>query len=502
MKNVFLLLLICCSIVEINAQTKLYGLYYEFESFNDTLGTYSGNQYFVEINPTTASIEEAIEIDGVDGIYLSSSTLDAQKGQYIFYAAGNGGQTNLCKVAVNTGEVTLIPTSGGTAKEMEYDMQTAQLFGLRYNGIADDFVRIDLNTAEITVINALSNITATVVGTSTFDSNNGRYFIVGVTPSFETKLFTIDSVTGDVLFEVLVTGNLNELAYNVVNDKLIGLYRDAGSNAFDLVEIDFTDGTISTIADISNEVEAVVVGAVAFEYQTQTYIIHGIAPDFTARMFNIDALTGDILSDAEIEQNFIEFQADNVSFARSFYAQEEDCAGFEISYEDCYVDDVGGYWSLGFNYGENIETEDILLATESLAFEELEIGFVDDNSFYVSVAIDNYDFYNDSLYLNLSLVSNENCNLTQLVNLNECTFVNNETLEEKQISIYPNPTSEFLNIETNGNEDFEIYTISGQIIVAGNIADNQINVANLQAGKYILKISDGDKIYEQVFTKF
>ncbi len=219
MKNIILPILALFFLYNLEAQQpKLYGLYYEFESFNDSLGTYAGNQYFVDINAQTALIENTISINDIDGVYLGNSTLDAQNAKYIFYGVDNSGQTNLVKVEINTGEVELLPTSEALPKEIEYDLQTASLYGLRYNGISDEFVAIDLETAEVNVINAIPNIVATVVGTSAFDSNLGRYFIVGATPSFENKLFTIDAETGEVLFEVTVSGNINELSYNVVSE--------------------------------------------------------------------------------------------------------------------------------------------------------------------------------------------------------------------------------------------------------------------------------------------
>ncbi len=312
-------------------QAQLYGLYYEFESFNDSLGTYQGNQYFVDINAQSASIENSIEIQNIEGVYVGSSTLDSRNAQYLFYGANGSGQLSLCKVDIYDGTAELIPVIDGTAKEMEFDLKTSQLYGLQYNGISDDFVSVDINTAEVSYISTLSNISATVLGTSCFDSNFNRYFIVGVTPPGVKKLFTINAINGDVLYEVAFSGNINELSYNLLNDKLIGLYRTANGNNAQLAEIDFTTGDVTVISDLSNNLSAFVVGSAVFEYQSQTYIVSGIDNNGTNRLFNIDATNGDIISDAEVTQNFIEFQADNVVFARTFYSQEGvDCSHLDI----------------------------------------------------------------------------------------------------------------------------------------------------------------------------
>lgn len=60
------------------------------------------------------------------------------------------------------------------------------------------------------------------------------------------------------------------------------------------------------------------------------------------------------------------------------------------------------------------------------------------------------------------------------------------------ISLYPNPTTDYVIIPTIGN--YEIYSIQGDCVRRGEIDGNSINVSSLQSGNYIIKIIDSENI--------
>ncbi|NNE28731.1 MAG: T9SS type A sorting domain-containing protein, partial [Saprospiraceae bacterium] len=65
-----------------------------------------------------------------------------------------------------------------------------------------------------------------------------------------------------------------------------------------------------------------------------------------------------------------------------------------------------------------------------------------------------------------------------------------------EISIYPNPTLQYLNISSSRNlESAEILNLEGRILMQISLKGNQrINTASLQAGLYFLKVSDQKSI--------
>ena len=69
------------------------------------------------------------------------------------------------------------------------------------------------------------------------------------------------------------------------------------------------------------------------------------------------------------------------------------------------------------------------------------------------------------------------------------------------VTVYPNPTSDVLNISSKLEVlSSEIYNLGGQL-VASYGAVSQLDIANLAKGNYILKINGKDKVYSQQIIK-
>ncbi len=74
------------------------------------------------------------------------------------------------------------------------------------------------------------------------------------------------------------------------------------------------------------------------------------------------------------------------------------------------------------------------------------------------------------------------------------------------MKVFPNPTSKLLNIElaaSLGKDiSFNIYNVTGQLILNGRLKNNQINVSHLQSGLYFIEIaSDGKKGVKRFIKK-
>lgn len=78
--------------------------------------------------------------------------------------------------------------------------------------------------------------------------------------------------------------------------------------------------------------------------------------------------------------------------------------------------------------------------------------------------------------------------------------------QTNQISLYPNPVMNTLHVLLNTNADntlIEIYSIDGQKQLSeyANQANHAINVAHLQKGTYMIRISNNEKIYTSKFVR-
>lgn len=56
------------------------------------------------------------------------------------------------------------------------------------------------------------------------------------------------------------------------------------------------------------------------------------------------------------------------------------------------------------------------------------------------------------------------------------------------MNVYPNPTSDFINIEKGGR--ITIYDINGRIVLSAHSDSEQINVSNLPSGNYIINVTN------------
>ncbi len=110
------------------------------------------------------------------------------------------------------------------------------------------------------------------------------------------------------------------------------------------------------------------------------------------------------------------------------------------------------------------------------------------------------------------VVDDISCSTTNWENIDEAsTFVNNETdcenltLEdndfELEVTVYPNPTDNYLFIEGNVNPiSISIYNLLGDKVIAKSNTD-KIDVSELSNGVSIIRISDGVSQTNRKFIK-
>jgi hypothetical protein len=75
--------------------------------------------------------------------------------------------------------------------------------------------------------------------------------------------------------------------------------------------------------------------------------------------------------------------------------------------------------------------------------------------------------------------------------------INNIEKQNENISVYPNPTNDILNIEVQENSkplQITLYNTLGKEVMRTNLSSSQINIANLPQGLYLLNISSNGKI--------
>ena len=79
------------------------------------------------------------------------------------------------------------------------------------------------------------------------------------------------------------------------------------------------------------------------------------------------------------------------------------------------------------------------------------------------------------------------------------------TFDTSYFTIYPNPSSDFLNIKSGNLETFvsaKVYTILGKLVNESKLLENKISIESLTVGTYILTLTDSEgKSFSQKFIK-
>ena len=79
-----------------------------------------------------------------------------------------------------------------------------------------------------------------------------------------------------------------------------------------------------------------------------------------------------------------------------------------------------------------------------------------------------------------------------------------EKLTESNIVIYPNPSNNFIDIETTLIDySLSVFDIMGKLILKENVIQNKarINISNFSNGIYFLQLASGDSIISKKFIK-
>lgn len=98
-----------------------------------------------------------------------------------------------------------------------------------------------------------------------------------------------------------------------------------------------------------------------------------------------------------------------------------------------------------------------------------------------------------------------NPGINQRIDIVEGSTLSNESFVSSELSIFPVPAKNILNIKTNSNislNSAEIFDLQGRLVKKSIVENESINVQSLTTGTYIILLTDtNNKIYTQKFTK-
>ena len=382
------------------------------------------------------------------------------------------------------------------------------LYGLKKteNGsstIPFDVVDIDPFDGSTSIVLSTNSLIGVAAGASTYDQMNSKYICWGYDDQNNQNLYVMDLANLQTEISAFNSYQAIEMEYDLQNQKTYGLWWDGTAENFG--EVNLSTGIVSSISTLPG-VEAVAIGNSTFDSNNGKYIFIGLDAD-QYKLYTIDASTGTIINSPTIWQNgnrysALEYNNQNGKLYGLF--QDVDYEDYNQSYGNYYtnlrlaeidlisgdatiIDSqstvIGGYLP-GYNLGglcfdQQSQTYIVKVQNETASYLKLvDVSNADiiastpisnDNYFY-ELQVDNMPFALDAYNLSSSF-QNEESNFNNMI-------------------IYPNPTSDYVYIESDIELEGVFFDFSGKQILK-KIVKDKFDIRYLEKGTYILNLSDG-----------
>jgi hypothetical protein len=158
-------------------------------------------------------------------------------------------------------------------------------------------------------VDTLAEVSAVVLGSSTFDHTNRRFLFWGKDTSNANKLFNVDAPNGSLNSIASIADIPIEFQYDLQQAKLYGLKWDASTSTEYFVTIDIATGQDTIIASIPG-VKAIVAAASTFNSNNGTYIFIGLNQNNEQRLYQINASNGSVKASPLLSDRVIELEYD------------------------------------------------------------------------------------------------------------------------------------------------------------------------------------------------
>jgi len=165
---------------------------------------------------------------------------------------------------------------------------------------------------------------------------------------------------------------------------------------------------------------------------------------------------------------------------------------------------TGELYGLNVNATENIS---VLGQPQFLNANMLNATNINANTYSIGLATANAPTENET-FMKIPVTLTQNTNITfdliinttvKSVTVSGTTGI--VTINDKAVSIYPNPTNSILYVNGLQNANVQIFDLTGKLLINQQNADNQIDVSNLQNGIYSIKITNESGTVIRKFVK-
>ena len=383
------------------------------------------------------------------------------------------------------------------------------LYGLKKieNGssiIPFDVVSINPFNGSTSIVVSTNSLIGVAAGASTFDQLNNRYICWGFDTQNTQNLYVMDLDNNQTENNLFSSVQAIEMEYDLQTQNTYGLWWDGVAEHFG--EIDLSTGLASSISILPG-VEAVAIGNSTFDSNTGKYIFIGQEAD-QFKLYTIDAATGAIINSPVIWQNGNRYSAlefnnqnggklyglfqdtdyENYNQTYGAYYTDLRLAEIDLSTGDSTVIDpqssvisgyLPGYAIGGLCFDQQSQTYIVWVSNETGSFLKLVDVYTSNIIASTAISSDNY-FY--------ELQADNFTFAIEAYNLSASNQIREDNLH--YLKIYPNPTSDYIFINSDLELEAIVYDIRGKEIKREYFKD-KIDISYLGKGTYILNLTDG-----------
>lgn len=393
------------------------------------------------------------------------------------------------------------------------------IYGLKktINGstsIPFDVVSIDPFTGNTSVLMSTNSLIGVAAGATAYDQQNKRYICWGFDNANNQQLYVMDIDNNTAVNQPLNVVQPIEMEYDLQTQKTYGLWYSNNIQHFG--EIDLTTGSGISIATLPT-IDGISIGNSTFDANLGRYIFIGVQSG-NFKLFTLDAATGTILSSALLYNNNERFSAlefnindnklyglyqdiDSTNYSPMYASYYTDLKLAEIDLATAAVTPISqnsvvsgyltGYFVGGLCFDQLSETYIITVINENGSY--LKMVDVNTGNIISATAFNNIDFYE---------IQCDNFSFARVFyNLNASSVATN--LRKTDVKMYPNPSNNFLTIESSETiESVSIYNIDGKIALSNFLTNGQqINIQNLSSGNYFIIAKTDNGFIRQPFVK-
>ena len=279
---------------------------------------------FFKMTPDNGQLEVLSVAKGIGSFSKGVSIYDDWRGEYLIWAQDTKGVKRGYVFNPNDGNVLRQIETNNPPVDLQYDHRLRNIYGLRYAPQRKGIEIVKVENNKLRTVARMSNLKSFNAGNTTFDSNRGLYIFTARDQYNEQRLYRVNVQNGSILDQPLVDDYIfNELEYDLQDNKLYGIARKKSNvSQYFFVEVNPLNAYPTIIRPIYS-LQSIEVGLSTFNHKTGAYIFVGENKNSETHLYQLDVLSGGIISKVQLFEQLSELQMNNSAFITDFYKDVE-----------------------------------------------------------------------------------------------------------------------------------------------------------------------------------